>query len=394
MLWVVFAFMTGATVFCALWPLSRGASGASGRDKALAFHQAQLAEIDRDVERGQLPPDQAGAARAEAARRLIAAADRDAPVADDRTDENKIAMRNRRRVAAAFIMVFVPVATFALYSKLGNPELEDQPLLSRANDPNNPNFLEASVATIEKHLAAAPEDGRGYLVIAPAYMRLQRYDDAARAYAQALRLNGENAETRADYGEALVSAANGIVTAPARAAFERSYADNPNLPKSRVYLGLAAEQAGDKATAIRLYQSVLDDDLPLKEMWTAPLHQRLALLGAQARAATSETAPAAAPDKAPALPTNVPAGEAAAIASMDAKSQQAAIRGMVDNLAARLAQNGDDQPGWLRLIRAWHVLQDDDKARAALADARKALAGHADAAPALDALAREIGIGS
>jgi cytochrome c-type biogenesis protein CcmH len=382
MLWVVFAAMTGATAFCALWPLSRGASGAAGRDRALAFHQAQLAEIDRDVERGQLPPDQAAAARAEAARRLIAAADEGSPA-----PAVSIAARKRRRIAAAFIIVFVPVATFALYSKLGSPELEDQPLIARADDPNNPNFLEASVATIEKHLAAAPDDSRGYLVIAPAYMRLERYDDAARAYGEALRLAGENAETRADYGEALVSAANGIVTAPARAAFERSYADNPNLPKSRVYLGLAAEQAGDRAKAIKLYQSVLDDDLPLKEMWTAPLHQRLALLGAQAPAASSDKAPAA-------LPSNVPAGEAAAIASMDSKSQQTAIRGMVANLAARLAQHGDDQPGWLRLIRAWHVLQDDDKAKAALAEARKALAGHAEAGPALDALAREIGIGS
>jgi cytochrome c-type biogenesis protein CcmH len=382
MLWVIFAAMTGATVFCALWPLSRGASGAKGRDTALAFHQAQIAEIDRDVERGQLPPDQAAAVRAEAARRLIAAADEDAPIAAD-----GIAARNRRRIAAAFIVAFLPLATFALYARLGSPDLEDQPLLARADDPNNPNFLEASVARIEKHLIAAPDDGRGYLVVAPAYMRLERYDDAARAYAQALRLNGENASTRADYGEALVSAANGIVTAPARAAFERSIADNPNLPKSRVYLGLAAEQDGDKAKAIKLYRSVLDDDLPLKEMWTAPLHQRLALLGAQPPAALPTQPPAA-------VPGDVPPGEAAAIASMDPKSQQSAIRGMVDNLAARLAQNGDDQPGWLRLIRAWHVLQDDDKAKAALAEARKALAGRAEAGPALDALAKEIGIGS
>src|SRR5450631_3050405 len=133
MLWVVFAAMTGATAFCALWPLSRGASGAAGRDRALAFHQAQLAEIDRDVERGQLPPDQAAAARAEAARRLIAAADEGSPA-----PAVSIAARKRRRIAAAFIIVFVPVATFALYSKLGSPELEDQPLIARADDPNNP----------------------------------------------------------------------------------------------------------------------------------------------------------------------------------------------------------------------------------------------------------------
>ncbi len=370
MLWVIFAVMTGAAAFCALWPLSRGSGGAPRSDTALAFHQAQLAEIDRDVERGELPPDQAAAARAEAGRRLIAAADESAPPVDDAD-----AARFRRRVAAVIIIALVPLATLGLYARLGSPSSEDQPLTARADDPKNPDFLEASVAKIEKHLIAAPNDGEGYRVIAPGYMRMERYEDAARAYREALRLLGDNPVLRADYGEALVTIAGGIVTAEARTAFEASYAKDPNAAKARVYLGLAAEQDGDVAKAVKFYQSVLDDDLPFKEIWTKAMRQRLALLGAKA--------PAAQPD-----------GQAAAIASMDPQARQTAIRSMVEGLAARLAQNGDDQTGWLRLIRAWHVLQDDGKAREALAQARKALASHAEAAPALDALARELGIGS
>ena len=369
MLWVIFALMTGAAVFLALWPLSR-APGAKGGDNALAFHQAQLAEIERDVERGLLPADQAAVARIEAARRLIAAADHNAPLA-----HNAMASRARRRLAAVLILVLILAATFGVYARLGSPQLEDQPLLARADDPNNPNMLDAAVAKIEKHLLKAPDDGEGYRVIGPAYMRMGRYNDAVKAYGEALRLIGDNPATRADYGEALVSVAGGIVTAEARAAFEASNSKDPNSAKTRVYLGLAAEQDGDTARAIKLYQSVLDDDLPTKEMWTRPVRQRLALLNAPA----------------PAAPPNA---QAAAIASMDPQAQQTAIRGMVDGLAARLAQNGDDQPGWLRLIRAWHVLKDDDKARSALVEARKALAGHAEAASALDALARELGIGS
>jgi cytochrome c-type biogenesis protein CcmH len=370
MLWVTFAVMTGVTLLCALWPLTRASRTVDSRDAALAFHRAQLAEIDRDVERGQLPANEAAAARAEAARRLIAAADAKAPASDDA----KSALL-RRRIAAVVILLLIPAATLGLYTRLGSPNIEDQPLASRADDPNNPNMLEAAVAKIEKHLIKAPDDGQGYLVVAPAYMRLGRYADAVKAYSEALRLLGDNPTTQADYGEALVTVAGGIVTAQARAAFDASYANNPNLPKSRVYLGLAAEQDGDKAKAIKFYQSVLDDDLPVKEAWAEAMHQRLALLNAPA----------------PAAPPN---SQAAAIANMDPQSQQTAIRGMVEGLAARLAQNGDDQSGWLRLIRAWHVLQDDDKAKAALAQARKALASHAEAAPALDALARELGIGS
>ena len=43
---------------------------------------------------------------------------------------------------------------------------------------------------------------------------------------------------------------------------------------------------------------------------------------------------------------------AAKIRSMSGAEQSGAIRGMVDNLAARLAPNGQDVEGWLRLVRA------------------------------------------
>ncbi len=38
------------------------------------------------------------------------------------------------------------------------------------------------------------------------------------------------------------------------------------------------------------------------------------------------------------------------------------IRGMVDRLATRLKQDGDDVEGWLRLVRAYMVMGDRDKA--------------------------------
>jgi cytochrome c-type biogenesis protein CcmH len=53
------------------------------------------------------------------------------------------------------------------------------------------------------------------------------------------------------------------------------------------------------------------------------------------------------------------------------------IHGMVERLATRLKQNGDDVEGWLRLVRAYMVLGDRDKARQALADARQAVGGDA-----------------
>jgi cytochrome c-type biogenesis protein CcmH len=69
------------------------------------------------------------------------------------------------------------------------------------------------------------------------------------------------------------------------------------------------------------------------------------------------------------------------------------IRGMVDRLATRLATSGGGAEEWQRLIRAYTVLHETDKAKDALASARKALSGDAQAGQQLDALARELGIG-
>src|SRR3954467_9182634 len=72
MIWTVFALMTGAAVMAVLWPLSRRPAGDQDGPDA-QFYREQLAEIERDLERGLLIPAEAEAARIEAGRRLLRA---------------------------------------------------------------------------------------------------------------------------------------------------------------------------------------------------------------------------------------------------------------------------------------------------------------------------------
>jgi cytochrome c-type biogenesis protein CcmH len=67
---------------------------------------------------------------------------------------------------------------------------------------------------------------------------------------------------------------------------------------------------------------------------------------------------------------------------------------MVQRLATRLEQNSDDLAGWLRLVRAYTVLDRKDDARQALARAKTQFAGNAEAIEQLDALAAELGLKS
>jgi cytochrome c-type biogenesis protein CcmH len=360
MVWFVLAGMAALAVLAALLPLlcpSPAAKADPAANEAV-FYKGQLEEIRRDVERGLLPQGEAESARAEAARRLIAAS-------SGRSDASPPAPRTRL-AAAALIAIGLPAVAFPLYARLGQPMMPDEPLASRKVAPQTNGEIESAVAAVEARLTAKPDDGKGWAVIAPVYMRLERYSDAVHAYTEALRILGEDPLRRSAYGEALVAAAGGVVTDEARQAFDRALAEQPGQPQARYYVALAAEQDGKKADAIRDYEQLAADSPP-GAPWVAMVTARLAALKGEPE----------------------PATDAAAIP----EAQRPMIEGMVSRLATRLASTGGGVDEWSRLIRAYTVLHEADKAKAALASARKALAPDSNAVASLDALARNLGLG-
>jgi cytochrome c-type biogenesis protein CcmH len=66
------------------------------------------------------------------------------------------------------------------------------------------------------------------------------------------------------------------------------------------------------------------------------------------------------------------------------------VRSMVARLADRLKQDGSDVAGWERLLRAYMVLGERDKAHAAAADARRALASDPDKLRRLDEVLKDL----
>src|SRR5579863_288207 len=79
-LWLIFAVMTAAAVFAVVWPLGRKPGAARGGSDRLVY-QDQLAEIGRDRAAGLIGEAEAESARIEISRRLLAAADAEAPAA-------------------------------------------------------------------------------------------------------------------------------------------------------------------------------------------------------------------------------------------------------------------------------------------------------------------------
>ena len=349
-LWFVFALMTAAAIFAVLLPLGwRGSPASDGREASV--YGDQLAEIDRDVASGQIGKAEADAARVEIGRRLIAAADQEASLV--------LKPSTRwRRAAAVLALVGLPMLAIALYLPLGSPRLGDFPLAARSRAPDGTQPLETMVGQVERHLEKNPTDGRGWNVLAPVLARLGRFDDAIRAYRNAISYAGDTAERRADLGEVIAAAAGGVITAEAKSEFERAVALDASEAKASYFLGLAAEQDGRRADAASIWQAMLEK-APQDVPWRAMVQ------GALTRV-SGATAPAL-------------SGDAMAAANgMNADDREAMIRSMVERLATRLKQNGDDVEGWLRLVRAYMVMGDRDKARGAQADARQAVGNDAE----------------
>jgi cytochrome c-type biogenesis protein CcmH len=91
-------------------------------------------------------------------------------------------------------------------------------------------------------------------------------------------------------------------------------------------------------------------------------------------------------------PPGPDASQVAAAAQMAPGERNNMIEGMVARLAQRMAENSSDVDGWLRLIKAYTVLGERDKALTAAASARTALAGDNDNLRRIGELTKELGL--
>jgi cytochrome c-type biogenesis protein CcmH len=353
--WLFSAALTGFTIFVLLWPLAQGDGAVRDRDDR-DFYDGQIRDIDRDLERGFIDAEAAEEAKVEAARRLLAASSEthDKPVADH---------GRRRKLASLITLIVMPLLALGLYGYVGSPDQPDQPLVARQAEREGATELSALITKVEARLNDHPEDGMGWATIAPVYVSSGRYDDAMKAFDNALRILGENAELRSGLGEARMAAADGIVTAEALSEFDKALALDPTNARARYYRALAAEQDGQIGEAISRYKALLQSLSPQSQEATF-ISERIAKLSGQAQPVAQSINP----------------------------DQLAMIRGMVEGLDAKLQQDGSDLEGWMRLIKSYVVLGDKDKATDALRRAHRAKSNDPSALRQLTAEASSLGL--
>jgi cytochrome c-type biogenesis protein CcmH len=363
LLWLMFAAMTAMVLVAVLRPAFRQPFVSSSEPAAdLAVYRDQLADLEKQVARGQLDTNEHEALRHEISRRIL----RLKP-----TNTRETATGIKAATVGMAAAVGVPLLCLALYAQLGSPNVPSRPFRADPAQLANASAAEL-IARVEARLVTNPDDGRGWDAIAPIYFKLERFADASEAYGRAVRLLGESPQRLAGFAEATVLANDGIVTEQARVAYQKLRVASPDRFEPRFWLALAQEQDGNKAVAAAEYRALLQA-APADISWRGMVEQRLAVVTKNAASAKG--------------PSDDDIKAAALLSEVD---RTAMIIGMVDALAVRLKSNSADLDGWQKLIRSYVILKKPDLARAALTDARAKFVGNLSAITTLDDLARRL----
>ena len=384
LLWIGFAVLAAAVVWAVTRPLlaADDSGAAPAHDSELAVYRDQLAEIDAERAQGLLGGNEAEGARVELARRLIHRTEAKQRSAEG-SPRSGVA---RARQATMYAAAALPVIGIALYLTVGSPQLPSRPYAARLDAPTDQATAADLVARVEAHLRAHPEDGRGWDVLAPVYLRMGDYTQAADAFQKAARLLGESPRRLGGYARALIMLQNGVVNEPARQAYSRLLSLEPQSLEPKVWLAIAREQDGDLKGAEAEYRTLLAGaEAPWKGLLEARLQAVTERLGGPA--APPQGTPAPSSVRAPDATAGHPPGQSPA-------ERDAFINTMVEGLAARLKENGKDLEGWMRLMRSYMVLGRRDEAVAALSSARGQFTGDEKSLAELKVLAESLGLGS
>lgn len=341
--WLIISGLSLCAVAFVMWPFLRK------RDAHIdGTRQTLLAALEKAEKE-----DKDEAMRTELARRLIA---------HDR--EHRAAQKTHNGalgwalgVVAVLAIPFGALAIYAFHGAYALIEIQR----------DDAEVLQA-VVKVEERLKTAPEDWRGWSVVAPVYRSRGQFDKADEAFANAVKFApnlpaDQKAEWVANRVELLSMKNEGNLPVEARPLLDEALAANRNNPKAMYFDAIYAEQHQAAAIASQKWTRFAD-------------YARGA--GAQGLLAEAER-------------------RITRLAMVDddrsiAPDQNVAIAGMVAGLAERLQSEGGLPAEWLRLVRAYHVLGEAEQLAEARANARNAFKGDAVSLQALEQLEKDLGL--
>jgi cytochrome c-type biogenesis protein CcmH len=225
----------------------------------IAVYRDQLSELEADVRNGIIAKEQYAQDREEIERRLLE------DTATTRPKKTATAAPINARNTAYLLGFGLPLVAIIFYLKVGEPDRITNPAPvgapptagSAAPPERSQAQIEANVAKLAQRLQSNPNDPQGWTMLARSYSSMEKYSEAANAYAKATELNPKDADLWSEYAFATGMAEGRSLAGKPTELINRALKVDPENPKALQLAGSAAFQAKDYKKAIDYWQRVL-----------------------------------------------------------------------------------------------------------------------------------------
>ncbi|MDP3671278.1 MAG: c-type cytochrome biogenesis protein CcmI [Telluria sp.] len=255
---IVAALLTAAALLFVLPTLLRGASGEAphaSRDQVnLTVLRDQLRELDADLAAGTISGVSYDGARQELELRVAE---------DVQPGQPLPAVAPRQGRIALALALTLPALAAALYLYLGTSaglEPTQRGVSAQQQEQGHAvtdEQIAAMVQSLSERLKQQPDDAEGWNMLARSYSAMNRFGEAAQAYAKLEKLLPDNADVLADYADTLAMAQNKTLLGEPEKLIERALKADPKHIKALALSGSGAFERADYARAVLQWQQIL-----------------------------------------------------------------------------------------------------------------------------------------
>lgn len=236
-----------AAVAVLAWPLLRPpalahtAADTHQASQHLHILREHWRQLDAEHAAGALSAAELQQARQEVERRVLASAQAGAVQLDARPAPGM----------ALLVMLVVPACAIALWTLRGQTPPPPGVALATGPATLSPDPL---VDRLTRRLDDEPVDAEGWAMLGRSLAALQRFDEAARAFARAGELSAPDADLLADHADVLAMAQGRSAQGEPERLIARALALAPSHPKALALAGSLAHERGDLPEAARLWE--------------------------------------------------------------------------------------------------------------------------------------------
>lgn len=251
-LWIGMAALSALAAVFVLLPLVRKqnqpnhVTDTERTEQNIAMFRQRLEELNDELAQGNLLPEQFEQMKSELEQTLL----------DDVGDKDTPILRSTRPslLLSLTLLLLMLVGSIGWYFSKGS---SGGVALAMERENGQMPSVEELVVRLEESLKQNPDSADGWFLLARTYMNMGRFDEAAEAIQEVIRLDGRTAVALAQYAQALYFANQNVMTAEIDTLLDEALQADPNEAAALGLRGISAFEAGRYQEAIDYWQNAL-----------------------------------------------------------------------------------------------------------------------------------------